>query len=235
MRRFIGSLLLLVAMASGATAATYHLNAEGTGDFPTIAEAIAAAIPGDSILLAAGLYLGAGNTQLDYAGKDIVIAGAGPEATILDCMDSGVPVLRFENGETRAAVLRDLTLRNNSNYYEPTGVIIENASPSLFNVHIVEFGGNLAWYTGGSVHIWNGSPLMVDVEIRDCYGRGGVRAIGGAPEFERVIVDHCFNGDSRAGGGMYFEQCAAMLREVTRCRPTPSWWCCAGSSRSPWV
>ena len=55
MRRFIGSLLLLVAMASGATAATYRLDADGTGDFATIAEAIAAAATGDSILLAAGL------------------------------------------------------------------------------------------------------------------------------------------------------------------------------------
>ncbi|MBM4117412.1 hypothetical protein FJ251_06645, partial [bacterium] len=89
----------LVSAAAGALpAVTYHLDAAGTGDFPTISAAIYAAESGDSILLAAGLYLGPANTRLSFAGRDIVLAGAGPGATILDCEDSGVRAVRFENG-----------------------------------------------------------------------------------------------------------------------------------------
>jgi hypothetical protein len=213
MRRFIGSLLLLVGLAGSATAATYHLNADGTGDFATIAEAIAAVAPGDSILLAAGLYLGAGNTQLDYGGKDIVIAGAGPEATILDCMDSGVPVLRIDSGETRAAVLRDLTLRNNYHFYEPTGVIIDGASPSFFAVHLEGFGGDNFYSGVGAINCANSSALLQDVEVRACYGRGGIR-VSGAVELERVLVENCSAGEYGSGGGIKAGG-SATLREVT--------------------
>jgi len=215
MHKLLGA--LLVAMASEANAVTYHLDAAGTGDYPSIAAAIAAANPGDSILLAAGLYLGAGNTQLDYGGKDIVIAGAGPEVTILPCMDSGVPVLRFENGETRAAVLRDLTLRNNYHYYAPTGVIVEDASPSLINLHLEGFGGGSFYFGGGALYADGSSLLLQDAEVRDCWHRGGLALYGGAPVLERVLVENCHtsNPEYGASGGGIRVGGNATLREVT--------------------
>lgn len=209
---------LLAALPGTGSGATYHLSADGAGDFPTITEAIAAAETGDSILLAAGLYLGPGNTQLNFGGKDIVLAGAGPEATILDCEDSGVPVLRIENGETRAAVLRDMTLRNNYHYYAPTGVIVEGASPSFIGVHLEGFGGGAYYYPGGALDAYDSSLLLRDVEVRNCYSRGGLRFSGGAPELERVLVEDCsrsggeYNGGP--GGGISVGG-NATLREVT--------------------
>jgi hypothetical protein len=214
MRALTMALALLTTAAGALPAATYQLNAEGTGDFPTIVAAIAAADPGDSILLAAGLYLGAGNTQLDYSGKDIVIAGAGPGATILDCQDSGVPVLRFENGETRAAVLRDLTLRNNYHVYEPPGIQIGGTSPLIANVIIDDFDTSGYYFHGSALQCGNGSPRIEDVVIRNCYG-GAVLASGGAPEFEHVLVENCYGAEYRNGGGIAFSASAAILEEVT--------------------
>ena len=219
MRALALASLLIAGTAGVLPAATYHLNAEGTGDFPTIVAAIAAADPGDSILLAAGLYLGADNTQLDYGGKDIVIAGAGPGATILDCEDSGQPAVLFESGETRAAVLRDLTVRNNEGFYTPTGVTITGASPTLSNLHLEDFDApwsefGPAYFRGPALHIEDGSPLIENVEVRDCYSGGGVFVAGGAPIFEGMLVEDC-SANMVWGGGILVSESAAVFRHVT--------------------
>ncbi|MCA9750909.1 MAG: right-handed parallel beta-helix repeat-containing protein [Gemmatimonadetes bacterium] len=57
---FIACVVLVASRLAGAT--TYHLNADGTGDFPTIADAAAVVVDGDVILLADGVYSGPGNT-----------------------------------------------------------------------------------------------------------------------------------------------------------------------------
>ncbi|MBN2172256.1 MAG: hypothetical protein JW819_13125, partial [Candidatus Krumholzibacteriota bacterium] len=50
--------LAMLAAAMPAAAATYHVNPAGTGDYPTIQEAVNACVDGDSILLADGIYRG---------------------------------------------------------------------------------------------------------------------------------------------------------------------------------
>ncbi|MCA9750908.1 MAG: right-handed parallel beta-helix repeat-containing protein [Gemmatimonadetes bacterium] len=58
-------LTALLALSSGgpATATTYFLSPDGTGDFPTIAAAITAAVDGDVIVLSDGVYSGGGNSS----------------------------------------------------------------------------------------------------------------------------------------------------------------------------
>ncbi len=186
---------------------------------PPSQQAIAAAAPGDSILLAAGLYLGPGNTQLDYGGKDIVIAGAGPGATILDCEDSGQPAVLFESGETQAAVLRDMTLRNNRGEHTPSGVTIFGASPTLANLHLEDFDApwsefGPAYFRGPALHMEGGSPRIESIEVRDCYSGGGVFVAGGAPVFEGMLVEDC-SANMVWGGGILVSASAAVFRHVT--------------------
>jgi hypothetical protein len=218
----LGRLLLALALinvAVPAMAAVLHVEADGSGQFPVISVALLAAQPGDTVLLAPGTYTGPMNTELDFAGKDLVLMGAGPEATILDCQDSGHAAVDFHSGETRAAVLRDMTLRNNYHYYQPTGITIVDASPTLDNLHLEDFDGVCAdqqynWYSGAAIYSYNGSPLAIHVEVRNCGCAGSIYAQGGQPEFKDVLVEGGANGYA-SGGGMVFHRCAALLTEVT--------------------
>jgi len=206
------SVVLSLSLIHGQTyAATIHVPA----DQPTIQAGLDAASAGDSIIVAPGIFTGPDNTTLNFLGKDVVLKGAGPDSTIIDCQNNVSRVLRFENGESRAAVLRDLTLQNNEHYYEATGVNIHIASPSIINVHLVNFDGNSFYSQGGALRCASGSPLLQDVVVRDCHGRGGILMGGGAPELVRVLVENCHNGEYDAGGGIEFINCAATVSELT--------------------
>ena len=63
--------LTLALIASSATAATYTVEPDGTGDFPTIQAAIDAAQDGDVVELGDGVYRGAGNRDITLLGKAI--------------------------------------------------------------------------------------------------------------------------------------------------------------------
>ena len=52
---------------------THVVLPDGSGDFPTIQDAIEAAIPGDTIELGDGMFTGDGNRDLDYRGKAITV------------------------------------------------------------------------------------------------------------------------------------------------------------------
>ncbi|MBX3373940.1 MAG: hypothetical protein KF817_08895 [Phycisphaeraceae bacterium] len=58
-------------------------------DYATIQQAISAAVPGDTVLIAPGVYTGPGNRDLDPGGRSIEIRGAdGAAETIIDCEGS---------------------------------------------------------------------------------------------------------------------------------------------------
>jgi len=66
----------------------------------TIQAALDLAGDGDTVLIAPGIYQGAGNMNLDFGGKDIVLyAPEGPEHTVIDCEQSG-RAFDFHAGES---------------------------------------------------------------------------------------------------------------------------------------
>ena len=66
--------VLIVACAASVTwAATLQV----PGDFGEIADAIAAAANGDTVLVHPGTYTGAGNRALDFGGKGLALVAAG--------------------------------------------------------------------------------------------------------------------------------------------------------------
>ena len=83
-----GVLVLSTAfLVAPATATTYLVEPDGTGDFPTIQSAIDAAEDGDTIELTDGTFTGVGNRDLNYLGKAITVRSRSgdPNACIIDC------------------------------------------------------------------------------------------------------------------------------------------------------
>ena len=77
---------------------------------PTIQSAIDAAVDGDEVVVGDGVYTGAGNTRLDFLGKDITVRSAnGAASTVIDCEDlAGCWGVRFVGDETVGGGLRGL-------------------------------------------------------------------------------------------------------------------------------
>jgi hypothetical protein len=79
--RHASALVIGLLAAAPAFAATWHVNPEGTGDFPDIQSAVAGAADGDEILLDDGVFSGSGNTNVSFLGKAITIRSASGNAS----------------------------------------------------------------------------------------------------------------------------------------------------------
>jgi hypothetical protein len=112
---FLMAMIVLPAAIGSALGSTIHLEPDGTGDFPNIQSAVDAAVHGDEILLADGIYEGLGNDQIDFRGKAITVRSqnGNPWNCILRGRDTlGIPstLFLFRNNEGRDSVIRDLML-----------------------------------------------------------------------------------------------------------------------------
>lgn len=92
--------LLIAAWLLGApalvSAATYLINPDGSGDFPTIQEGIWAAANGDTIELGDGTFRGNWNRLIDYIGLAITVRSRGgdPATCVID-IEGGPQEQRF--------------------------------------------------------------------------------------------------------------------------------------------
>jgi hypothetical protein len=97
---------------------------DGSGDLPTIQDAIDAVHEGMTVSLANGTFTGTGNRDLTYRGKLITVRSLGgdPENCVIDCQGSAADQHRgvyFHGGEGPGAILRGVTIVNG---YATTGL-----------------------------------------------------------------------------------------------------------------
>jgi hypothetical protein len=179
----LASVLALLA-APTAFAGTINVPA----DYPTIQQAINAAVNGDVVKVAAGTFF----ENINFKGKAITVQGVGrrPQSskwTLIDGSNGG-PCVTMANGETPASVLKDLELRNGTGRLKSGkryggGLYLTNsASPTIDNVGI---GFNTA-YRGGGVYFDKAcKPTFIDSLFANNWtankgSGGGVHAIGTA-------------------------------------------------------
>jgi hypothetical protein len=150
--RTLNGLVVGLCAASLVGAVTIHV----PGDQPTIQAGLDASQTGDTVLVAAGTYTGAGNTEIDFGGRDVVLLSAGgPDSTIIDGQ-GGARGFYFHNGETAAAEVIGFTIYNG--FDSPGGgVYIENSGPT-FRRCIIS-GCNTATQ-GGGVNVVRGTPAF---------------------------------------------------------------------------
>lgn len=150
---------------------------DGAGPFPTIQSAIDAAIESSTVLLADGVFTGAGNRDVEFHGKALTVRSLSgdPDLCIIDCQGSTEEWHRgfdFASGEGPASLVEGVTVRNG--YHEIAGgVRIESASPTFRNV---VFADNYADF-GGALRARDGSTPLFE---RAVFLRNAARIGGGA-------------------------------------------------------
>jgi len=177
-RSFILAVLLTVIVGSAAQAAVVRV----PEDQPTIQAGIAAAVDGDTVLVADGTYRGDGNRDISFQGKGITVRSSnGADACIIDCESLGRAFL-FTAGETAAAVLAGFTIAHGASPSEQQGnmeysaggaVLIEGSCPVISGCRFVECQANVdadahvTLSAGGAVYL-----RSADVRIRNCQFSG---------------------------------------------------------------
>lgn len=153
-------LCFLLAVFRGAPSAdTWYITPDGTGDAVSIQHAIDVAAPGDTVLVADGLFTGLESRNLHFNGKILVLRSEhGPDSTILDAEGIGRCIL-FQNGETRNLRVEGITFRGGA----PGGggsdggaVYCSNASPVIQNCRIT--GSTANDHGGGLIVLGGRSP-----------------------------------------------------------------------------
>jgi hypothetical protein len=186
MRITTAFLVLMLLYAPSASAAVWNIEPDGTGDAPTIQAGIDLASSGDTILLGPGTYTGAGNKDVDFLEKDVVVtSSAGATATVIDCESVGRAFLCVR-GETAAATISDVTIRNGN-------------------------PGAVGLAAGGAVFCSGSNPTVRNCIFEDNIGGGGIGGGGGAIHYNlspRATVEGCVftnnvvNTVDGAGGGI---------------------------------
>ena len=198
-------MVLVLAIASGASAVTWYVPSAGC---PTIQAGIGAAGANDTVLVAAGIYTGVGNTNLDFGGTNLVLLSeAGAEMTIIDCERSYFTRgFYFHRGETGAAVLEGFTIRNGRAFDpefevgEGGGIRCVDSSPTI---RFCTFSGNHA-AEGGGLYCYHCSPTISNCTFSNNIGYH----VGGGiwHGWSSLNVSGCtFSGNHAMGygGGMY--------------------------------
>ncbi|HET6201683.1 MAG TPA: right-handed parallel beta-helix repeat-containing protein [Planctomycetota bacterium] len=139
-------------------------------DFPTVQAAILAAIDGDTVLVAPGIYV----ENVDFLGRAIaVVSSAGPELTILDGASLPIPVVTFANGEPDTAVLSGFTVR----YGAAGGILVDGRSSPTIVGNLVR--DNADCLDGAGIEVHSASPRIVGNVLQDnfqpifCWGASG--------------------------------------------------------------
>ena len=135
----------------------------------TIQEGIDLAETGDTVLVADGIYRGAGNVNIDFKGKKITVKSEnGPEATVIDC--ESTPNTRgfiFQNEETNESVLDGFTIKN-GRHDLGGGIYCDTSSPTIKNC-IISWNTSVAKefhaQGGGGIYCFNSDAIILECTI----------------------------------------------------------------------
>ncbi len=110
---------------SMASATTWNVLPDGTGDYPTIPAVVDGSVDGDVIELASGIFTGPGNTDVNTNGLAITIRSAFGSATdeTIDCQDSSADPHRgftVASGEGPGTVIEGFPITGGYGY--PGGI-----------------------------------------------------------------------------------------------------------------
>ena len=202
----VKSILFLICMTSFVSAQTvwfvdrdnsYDPFEDGSAAHPfnTIQEGVNAALNGDDVRVAEGIYRGLGNKRIKMLGKAITLSSvSGPSNCIIDCEDDGQGFDLGDN-ETASTLISGFTVINGS-APAGAGIRVVASSPTISNCVIRE---NHATDKGGGVYANWSSVFIINCAI---IGNSASNLGGGVSG--GVIVNCTITSNSAMhGGGLY--------------------------------
>lgn len=185
---------------------------------PTIQAGIDSAAAGDTILVAPGTYTGAGNYNINFNAKNVVVrSSAGATATIVDVQASRHTPRRgfyIGSGEGPTAMLDGFTILNGyMDLITTAGARADEAGDSHrggapgIAAAVGRLPGIAHDLSGGGIKCQNSQPTLRNLIIRDCgsaYTGGGLDIeLLGEPNVSNCIIQGCYAGFE--GGGVTIE------------------------------
>lgn len=212
-------LLLVLVITDIVSGKTIYVDANGTGDYPTIQDAINDANDGDIIELQPGTYTSDGNRNIDFKGKAITVRSANPHdpnvvvATVIDCQGDPNHYYRgfyFYHNEDGNSVLDGITITNGYSISNGGGIFCENSHPTIRNCIITSnkitkdpCDPYPPTTYGAGISLVGSSPTIVDCKItannalHNAWG-GGISCRSGTPTIRNCIISE--NSGFRGGG-----------------------------------
>ena len=188
---------------------------------PTIQAGIDASSNGDTVAVANGTYTGAGNRNLRFAGRAIVLMSEhGASVCTIDAQNAA-RVFVFDAAETPSARVQGFTITHGLHATSGGGILIATSSPTFAACVITDNrtgngaagtlgipGGNGG--NGGGVHVTAGLPTFIDCVISSNHtGAGGNGFVSGAGPGGSA------GGNGGAGAGLYVGTGSTVT--LTRC------------------
>jgi hypothetical protein len=193
-------ILILSLVAAPASADTIHVNWNGTGDYESIGEGVAAAGAGDTVLVATGTYMGANNRNISVNHAMTVMSEGGRRSVTINAEGAGRV---FYLGAD--CVISGFTIQNGAEFHGG-GLASDGASPTVIDCHITGCDATSGTTGGGGICFrYDGTPTLIDVDVTSCLANhrgGGMMFYGGTtPTLTRVRC--AGNVSSSSGGGCY--------------------------------
>ena len=179
------------------------------GEYATIAAGIAAADPGDTVLVAPGTY-NEGTLTID---KDIVLMSeAGAESTVVDAgaallsaPGSHATVLSLV-GVTNACQIQGLTFKGAESPTTGGGILISNSSPSIAECVVAVNSAA----SGAGIMAQGSSPLILNCTVVDNTGLAGIYLDASSTG----LISKCIVTGTTGGPGVY---CGSVSPTVECC------------------
>ncbi|MBD3256857.1 hypothetical protein GF377_00395 [candidate division GN15 bacterium] len=208
---FVSLVLLLLDSSQTVESATIHV----PGDQPNIQAGVDAAMSGDTIVIASGVFTGDGNRDIVISGDGLtLVSDGGPASTIIDCEASFEDKHRafyLDDPTSTTVTVSGLTVRNGNVTQGPGpereggGIFVRHGLLTLRNCVIELCEAS----EGTGVYIEDGSAVLEDCVIQDMAGD----CVAGSIDYLRVADSRfesltgnaiAFRGDSVVVEGSVF-------------------------------
>lgn len=207
----IAAVFIMSVAVAGAAILPVH--ADGSGPYPTIAAAVAAAVDGDIVELSPGLYAGPGNRDVNVSGRGITIRSVNgdPQEAIIACGGTAMMphrALAIFGSRPTPVVIEGLTITGGYGYGGTPSIpgagallVANDAAPLVRNCFFTANHCAMVWdNAGGAVYV----DERCDATFEGCEFRGNSAYFGGAVavnHFSRASFTDCRFLDNRGGRG----------------------------------
>jgi hypothetical protein len=174
-------------------------------DQPTIQAGVDAAVDGDTVMVANGIYTGTENSGIWFSSMAIVVMSEnGPDDCIIDCEETGSSGFIFNySGNDSTSIVQGFTIRNGAR-----GIELFESSPIIVG-NIIKGHDNTYDPGGGGIYCYNSSPIIRGNVITEngAIDGGGIYCSVSSPIItgNEITKNTAYGGGwgSASGGGIF--------------------------------